>query len=169
MAAITLRAMTEKDQEAMVAILRSDRVAETFILPAFSDDEQAARLFRRLMALSRDGKIYVRGAYDGELLVGFINQVDRAATGIEIGYAVSPDKWGRGYATAMLRAAIAELFAMGYAAVRCGYFEGNVASRRVMEKCGMLPVDEIEEIEYRGEIRKCLYRIIINGSSHQPE
>ena len=38
---------------------------------------------------------------------------------------------------------------MGYQTVAAGYFEENVASGRVMEKCGMVATGKFEEIDYR--------------------
>ena len=46
---------------------------------------------------------------------------------------------------------------MGFRRVRAGYFEGNDASRRVMEKCNMQPIEATGEEEYRGEVHRCLY------------
>lgn len=163
MGEIVLRPMTDADQAAMVAILRDERVSATFMLPDFPDNTAAARLFRRLMGMSQGTELYVRGAYDGERLVGFINQVEQDEGVVEVGYVIAPDCWNRGCATQMLRAAIGELFAMGYKAVRAGYFEGNDASGRVMEKCGMRLCAEEDEIVYRGKTRRCLYRIIGNA------
>ena len=160
MGEITLRAMTDTDESAMVAILRDERVSATFMLPDFADDEAAAQLFRRLMAMSQGTERYVRGAYDGDRLVGFINQVERNGSVVEVGYVVAPDCWHCGYATQMLRVAISDLFAMGCTAVRAGYFDGNAASGRVMEKCGMLPCTGEDEVLYRGTKRRCRYRII---------
>ena len=40
---------------------------------------------------------------------------------------------------------------MGYQRVAAGYFEENIASGRVMEKCGMVATGGTEEIEYRGK------------------
>ena len=41
--------------------------------------------------------------------------------------------------------------------MNAGFFEGNTASRRVMEKSGMRPAYRTDEIEYRGETRRCIY------------
>ena len=46
---------------------------------------------------------------------------------------------------------------MGFRKVKAGYFEENVASRRVMEKCGMKQLSYTDEIEYRGIVHKCFY------------
>ena len=46
---------------------------------------------------------------------------------------------------------------MGFRRVTAGYFEGNEASHRVMEKCGMQPVAYTDEEEYRGVRHLCRY------------
>jgi ribosomal-protein-alanine N-acetyltransferase len=55
----------------------------------------------------------------------------------EIGWAVVPERWGRGYATEIGRASIAAAGRLGLAPLVAYTLPGNVASRRVMEKLGM--------------------------------
>ena len=72
-------------------------------------------------------------------------------------YGIRPEEWGRGYATAALSCAIRALFSGGFSRVVCGAFEENTASRRVMEKCGMVRAGREEAIEYRGAEHRCIY------------
>jgi len=56
----------------------------------------------------------------------------------EVGYVINPDYWGRGYATEAVKRVIR--FGFDYLSlhrIEAKYMEENVASRRVMEKCGM--------------------------------
>ena len=46
---------------------------------------------------------------------------------------------------------------MGFEHVKAGFFEENMASCRVMEKCGMTKLDVEDDIEYRGVMHHCLY------------
>ena len=157
MAQVQLRPLKEADEIAMVAMLRSTEVAKTYMLPDFASDAEAVKLFKRLMTLSQGEETYLRGGYDGDELVGFINQVNVEDDTMEVGYVVAPDKWNRGYGTAMLTAAMEELFRRGWQTVRAGYFEGNHASRRVMEKSGMKHIAFTDEVTYRGENHRCHY------------
>ena len=55
----------------------------------------------------------------------------------EIGYALSPEFWGRG----LIPEAVRELLRYGFedlglAAIWCGHYDFNDKSRRVVEKCG---------------------------------
>ena len=154
---LTLRHLCAADGEALSAILRSEAVAKTYMLPVFSAPEEALALARRLCDLSAGGGHFVYGAFLGDRLVGFLNDVEIGPETIEVGYVVAPACWSRGYATEMLTAAIAALFVLGFSAVRAGYFEENGSSRRVMEKSGMAPLDKTEEIAYRGRTHRCRY------------
>ena len=153
-----LRAFQESDWTRAAMLLTSPEVAKTYMLPDFESVEKARPLFDRLMALSGDEVRYVRAMEADGVFVGFLNDVEREEDWVEMGYAVCPDAWGRGHATAALKLAIADLFGQGFRRVVAGAFVGNGASLRVMEKAGMTPIDQTDEIEYRGKIHKCVYR-----------
>ena len=57
----------------------------------------------------------------------------------ELGYALHPGYWGRGLipeaARELLRWGFEEL---GLRTIWCGHYEGNLKSRRVIEKCGFV-------------------------------
>ena len=156
-ARLTLRAITEEDWPDMRAMLYDERIKKTYMIPDFPTEEDARRLFRRFRDLSREPGRFVYGAEHAGRLVGFVNDVHRSGDAIELGYVIHPDWQNRGLATEMLRAALDALRDMGFGAVRAGFFEENTPSRRVMEKSGMTPTGETEEIEYRGSMRRCVY------------
>ena len=154
---LALRPFAEEDRPAAVALLMRPEISKTYMLPVFTGPEDAARLFARLHALSHDPAHFVYGVYAEGRLIGFFNDVEIGTDAIEVGYVIDPDHWNRGYATEALTACIGALFALGFTAVNAGFFEGNIASRRVMEKSGMRPAYRTHEIEYRGETRRCIY------------
>ncbi|MBO4535015.1 MAG: GNAT family N-acetyltransferase, partial [Clostridia bacterium] len=58
------------------------------------------------------------------------------------GYVLSRDYWGQGLMPEAVEAVIDYLFGtLGYDFVTCGHFEWNAQSRRVIEKCGFLPLN----------------------------
>jgi RimJ/RimL family protein N-acetyltransferase len=60
------------------------------------------------------------------------------APAVEVGWRLARDTWGRGYAPEAARAAVADGFArLGLGEIVSFTWEGNAASRRVMEKIGM--------------------------------
>lgn len=154
---ITLQILSGNVQDAMLDILTSKAVAQTYMLPDFEKREDAIPLFQRLMALSQSETKYVRGIYLEDSLIGYTNEVEIADGAIELGYVIHPDHWGKGYMTRALRIAISELFRMGYEEVVCGAFLQNPASIRVMEKAGMTKINKVDLIEYRGKTHTCVY------------
>ena len=155
-----LRAFQESDWSRLAMLATSTEVNKTYMLPDFESVEKVRPLFDRLMAMSKDDKRYVRAMEENGEFVGFCNDVERNGNSVEIGYAMCPDIWGRGYCTAALKLAIADLFELGFNQVVAGAFVENPASLRVMEKAGMTPIDKVDDIEYRGSIHKCVYRMI---------
>ncbi len=154
---LILRPFEEGDGETAADILLSPEVGRTYLLPGGLDREGALALFRRMMALSRDPGRFVYAVCRAGDLVGWINETERSGGTIELGYVIRPEEWGRGYATAALSCAIRALFSGGFSRVVCGAFEENTASRRVMEKCGMVRAGREEAIEYRGAEHRCIY------------
>lgn len=154
---LVLRAYELCDEEQMVEILLNEDIKKTFMIPDFSDRNQAKELFGKLMEFSRSDQHFEYGVYLCDKLIGFVNDCGMDDATIEIGYVIHPDYQGNGYATEAVKNCIEELFIMGYNQVRAGFFEENQASKRVMEKCGMKKIDLEEDIEYQGKVHHCIY------------
>ena len=103
---LQLRSFEEKDLDAAIRIFVNDEVKQTYMLPDFPDCEAAQKLFDRLRQLSLEKDRFVYGIYRDDILVGFMNDVERKDTTIELGYVIHPDHKNQGYATEALRAAI---------------------------------------------------------------
>ena len=159
-----LRELTEQDEAALLRLLTNEKIKRTYMLPDFPRREDAVPLAKRLMALSREERRFVRGMDEGGILVGFLNDVEIAENTIELGYVVHPGHWSKGFATAALTLAISQLFQQGFREVLCGAFEENPASIRVMEKAGMQKLDKTEEIDYRGRLHRCVYYSMKTGT-----
>ena len=154
---VFLRTIEPADQERMLDILTSELVNKTYMLPDFANREDAVPLVLRLMEMSRDAGSYVRAIATEDGLAGFLNRVEIQGKTIELGYVIHPDFHGRGYMTKALQLAMEELFVLGYEEVLTGAFSTNIASIRVMEKCGMAKLDKTEEIPYQCVTHTCLY------------
>ena len=62
----------------------------------------------------------------------------------EIGYWLTPDSWGKGFATEAGAAAISAVrSSLGYTRISAGHFVDNPASGRVLEKLGFRPTGRI--------------------------
>lgn len=147
--------MTAADIQSVSKILLDDSVKKTYMVPDLTPDE-AETLASKIIALSADKRRYVRGIYAENTLVGYLNDVEIKDGSIELGWVIHPDYQNKGYCTSAVKAAIHELFSMGFTEVNAGAFPENYASMRVMEKAGMVRTEKTEEIEYRGQVYKCV-------------
>ena len=155
------RPFLQKDQASVIEILMDPTVKQTYMMPDFPTEEDAVKLFRRLMELSQEGNHYVVAICLGDSLIGWINDTEQQGSSIEVGYVIHPRYHGQGYMTEALKAAIADLFCKGYTEVKAGAFEENIASIRVMEKCGMVRQEHKDEIQYRSVMHRCVYYAVI--------
>ncbi len=154
---LSLHPFEYKDKHNMIDILTNEEVGKTFMVPVFEKEEQKTLLFESYLKLSNSTERFVYGIYLKENLIGFINDVGVENGEVEIGCVISPKFKGKGYATEVVTAVISEVFSCGYSTVLAGAFEGNFASIRVMQKCGMVKIDKEEIIEYRGKKYACVY------------
>ena len=154
---LTLAPFRAADKDDLIRIVTDGEVGRTYMVPEDMTEEQKAALFERYRALSLSDDKFAYGIYKDGRLIGFIHEVYKDGNGTELGYVIDPAKKGNGYATEALSAAVNALFSSGCSAVIAAAFEENKASLRVMEKCGLKPTGETENIEYRGKTHKCIY------------
>lgn len=159
---LVLKSIEEKDRKDFIAIFTNEEVKKTYMLPDLKTKEEKDNFFNRLKKITEDRDRFTYGIYLNDKIIGYINEVDKKDDTIEMGYFLSPSFWGKGYATEALDTCIKELFKIGYNHVKCAYFTGNNASKRVMEKCDMYKNGEEEIIEYKGEKRLAIYYQIDN-------
>ena len=77
--------------------------------------------------------------------------IDATNTGHELGYWLTPDAWGRGYATEAGQAVIAMArHALGIRRLTASHFVDNPASGRVLAKLGFRPTGRVEPRTSRG-------------------
>ena len=154
---LELRPFQNSDRDAAVRLLMDGQVKQTYMLPDFENETRAEGLFRRLMELSlKEGRDVAAISLDSQL-IGFMNDVEIDGDAVEMGYVIHPDHWGKGYMTEALEAAIEELHRIGFHQVITGAFDTNLASIRVMEKCGMEKLSKTDSIDYRGKTHNCVY------------
>ena len=73
------------------------------------------------------------------LMVGKYSNLEIPYTEAEVGYWIGKPFWGKGY----IPEAVFELMRYGFEELKldklwCSYFDGNVKSKRVQEKCGFV-------------------------------
>jgi RimJ/RimL family protein N-acetyltransferase len=154
---LILKPYEEEDKVACIELLLNEEIKKTFMIPNFESQEQAEDMFYKLKQYSISNDHFEYGIYLDNQLIGFINDCEIENDSIELGYVIHPHFKGKGFATEALKAAVNELFRMGYKSVTAAYFEENIASRRVLDKCGMQPLPKDDYIEYLGKSHHCLY------------
>ena len=160
---LELKSIEENDFDLLVEIFKNQEVKKTYMLPDFDNDEKYYILAKRFKDLSLDNSHYLRGIYYQNKLIGFINDVEIVGKSIELGYVINPNFKNQGYATEALKASINYLFENGYEEVICGAFSSNLASTKVMEKAGLILLNKLDQIEYRGIIHNCIYYSVFKG------
>lgn len=103
MNSLVLKPLSETDEAAVIRILTDDIVKKTYMVPDFTSQDQAQKLFLRLKEFSRSQERFVQGIYIDEHLVGMINDVGIDGRRIELGYVIHPDHHNRGYCTEALK------------------------------------------------------------------
>ena len=156
---LTLKPYEPQDRERLAELLMNEEITKTFMVPDYPAREQYLELADKLISFSQpEDEVHLEcGIFLGSRLIGFINDCGIEDSAIEIGYVIHPEYQKHGYASEAVNAVIHELWDMGFQRITAGFFEENEASRRVMEKCGMTPVDEEDFEEYRGVLHRCLF------------
>ena len=156
---LTLKPYAQEDIPALAKLLQNKEITKTFMVPDFETKAQVTVLARKLISFSSpaDTRHLEYGIYLNDALIGFVNDCGIEEDSIEIGYVIHPDYQGQGYATEAVKAVLHELKKMGFHRVTAGFFQGNEASRKVMQHCGMQPIAYTDTEEYRGQIHTCYY------------
>jgi len=136
---VVLRTMELADAPRVQLLAGERAVAETTALIPHPYPDGAAEEWITIQA--RDwsmGKEYTYAIEADSLLVGVVGLRPAAAERENLGYWIGRPYWGRGYATAAARAAIALAFSfLDVEQLTASHLTRNPASGRVMEKCGM--------------------------------
>ncbi|MCR5611321.1 MAG: GNAT family N-acetyltransferase [Clostridiales bacterium] len=147
--------ITEEDRfDYFINISHDKKVLETFICRWAETPEEVD--VSRYAAM--DSIFAIRLKETGRL-IGIILYFDETEDSCEIGYGIGSRFWNRGYTTEAVKRFIDYcFFDKGFRTVYASFFTGNDASRRVMEKSGMIisRVSE-KELEYLGEWRDLVY------------
>ena len=154
---LILDPLRQTDRESFFRCIAHDRkVLETFLCPYAETLESFD--FSPYLAHRDSGRVLAIRLKDSQELIGIVTRFEEQGDACEIGYAVGSDYWKRGYATEAVRAFIRSLFEQGFRTVSAGFFTGNDASRRVMEKCGMtFRRFAAKELTYQGLERDVTY------------
>jgi RimJ/RimL family protein N-acetyltransferase len=120
--------------------------ADRFIFKARA--ENAAGLALHLAMTRKSGP---------RVIFGVISAVAIGEKDVEIGYALAPEMWGKGFASEAVRMVVDTIFALTPAMrILANSRANNPASRRVLEKSGFAYVDSgLDMLAARGGLHPC--------------
>lgn len=139
---LILRRMSVRDRNDMYEYASRDEVTKYLLWRTHKTPEHTKRYLEYVVSLYRSGQFFdfaIEYRKNSKMIgtCGFasIDENNRCA---EVGYVISPDYKGKGIASealdAMLRFGFCDI---GLNRIEARYMTENIASRRVMEKCGM--------------------------------
>lgn len=99
-------------------------------------------------------------------VIGIIHQCNKPNVyfpKVEIGYAIGQEHWNKGYTTEALEAFINLLKTKDVHKIIASHIKENIASGRVMQKCGMqYEYEAVEEIYYHDHYYNVCYYYLLN-------
>jgi RimJ/RimL family protein N-acetyltransferase len=142
---LTVRRWTTADVDAFLGIFGEPEMFRFMPGDALVSREAAAEMMERMLArmAAWDGM----GSFaavehgSGEIVGNVLLRPLEGGPRIEVGYHVAKPSWGKGYATEMARGAVRYGFEqLGLEEIHGVVMPENVASRRVLEKAGLIRV-----------------------------
>jgi RimJ/RimL family protein N-acetyltransferase len=144
---LTLRSHVPADAENLQRLLAEN--ADHLLSSGDYRDEIAATVEQWRGRFDVDGDVgavaYSFGMWlDDEEMIGRIVLMPVDAPSYGLGYWVANPQQGKGFASASVLAIVDHAASLGATEVFAGVNHGNVASRRVLEKCGFVEVAELD-------------------------
>jgi len=138
---LLLRAPRLDDAKVIARLANNRKIAEmTALIPHPYGIDDARAWITSLAEEGQGWTFAITAKSEGGAVVGacgYGKRCDNFFEEPEIGYWIGEPYWGRGYATEAVRAMIDQLFSVtGLDALSVGCRVTNLASRRVIEKCG---------------------------------
>ena len=140
---LNLRKMKDSDADTMFKMWASDNeVTKYMTWHTHQDKSETEEILKRWVSFYSDIKFYHWGIElkEEKLLIGSISSVifEENTKTVEVGYCISRKYWNQGLTSEALRRIIEYFFdSVGVNVVRATFDTRNIASRKVMEKCGM--------------------------------
>ena len=135
---LILRPFRESDAPAVYDYAKDPRVGEAAGWPPHQCVEDSRKVIRTVFSAPEVYAVTERGKDVAIGSVGFTGRRRGSyAREDELGYALHPAFWGRGFMPEAAAAVLTHGFReLGLEAVWCTHYEGNHASQRVIEKLG---------------------------------
>ncbi len=138
---IILRPWAEGDAEALYKYAKNPEVGPIAGWPVHTSVDNSREIIRTVLSEPETYAVVLKetGEPIGSigLMIGEKSNIEISADEGEVGYWIGEPYWGQGLIPEVVR----ELMRYGFEkfnlkTIWCGYFDGNIKSQRVQEKCG---------------------------------
>lgn len=166
-ARLTLARPQLEDLPAYYRVIGDPRVPEHQFPARFRTPELNGQLLRKAIAHWEAHGFGPWNVWLGDELIGRAGLITSTFEGrecVEAKWFLSPDHWGRGYATEAVRAAIDAGFASGIDEILAWTMTTNLPSQAVMRRLGFQEIGPIE----RAGLPHVAFRVIPRGSRARP-
>ena len=140
---LILRPWQETDAEALYKYANSPEVGPIAGWPVHTSIENSLDIIRTVLSVPETYAVVHKD--DGHaigsigLMIGQASNIDIPDTEAEVGYWIGVPYWGQELIPEAVKKMLHHAFVdLQLEKVWCGYYEGNVKSRRVQEKCGFV-------------------------------
>ena len=164
---LVLRYMNTNDKHDIFVNINNDKDVLKYFIDKYLDNEADSRLDKTIdFCLKNERYIFAIVLKETNEAIGMILQCSSASpifNTVEVGYAIGKKYWNKGYVTEAMKEFSEFLFSLGIHKVTASCFLENVASKRVMEKCGMIYEGiKKDEVYYHDKYNDLMYYYLIN-------
>lgn len=164
---LLLRFLEEGDAKAIFDNINHDKEVLKYYVTDYVEDFENFSLEKMIEAFRQTRKYILAIVLkeSGEVIGNILqcNGTNRYMNTVEVGYAIGKKYWNKGYMSEALKAMIDLLFESGVHKVNACHIPENIASGRVMQKCGMkYEGRKIDDLFYHGRYWDTLNYYIIN-------
>ena len=139
---ITLRFLKESDTKDIFNNINHNQKVLRYFIDSYYDSIDQLDLKKRIdYFMVNERYIFAIEKNDTKEVIGMIlwcNSPSKLFQNVEIGYAIGEEHWNKGYTSEALILMIDFCFSAGIHRVVTACVTENIASRKVMEKCGMI-------------------------------
>ena len=139
---LVLRPWRESDAEALYKYAKDPAIGPVAGWPPHTSVADSLEIIRTVFTAPETYAVVLKATGEPVGSVGImfgdgLHSAEMQENEAEIGYWIGVPYWGQGLIPEAVRCLQKRCFEdLGMTAVWCGYYDGNVKSRRVMEKCG---------------------------------
>ncbi len=157
---LILRPWDESDAESLYKYAKKPEVGPIAGWPVHTSVENSLDIIKNVLSKEENYAVCLK---EDNAAIGSIGLIPPAQshteikdTELEIGFWIGKPFWGNGYIPEAVRALQKHAFEdLGCTALWCGYYDGNVKSKRCQEKCGFVyhHTEENKPCALMGDIR----------------